>query len=291
MLKEFLEYLRFEKRYSEHTLTAYSGDLEHMMQYFNSVYGLSDLSEAAPAHIRSWMVATMDEGTGARSIQRKISSLRSYYRYLMRRNMLSVNPLDKITLPKVRKKLPVFVDEKKMELLLDKVDFGDDFTGIRNRTIIELFYASGMRLSELMNLDINGVDFYNNQIKVLGKRNKERIIPVTREMAETLKNYIRIRNEITGESGRLFTRPDGLPMYPKLIYTIVHSYLNLISTQSRKSPHVLRHTFATHMLDKGADIQAIRELLGHSSLAATQVYTHNTLDKLKKTYRQSHPRA
>jgi integrase/recombinase XerC len=202
------------------------------------------------------------------------------------------NPLDKVSAPKTSKRLPVFVDEKQMDSLIDTVEFGDDFIGQRNKMIIELFYFTGIRLSELINVQINDIDFYNQTIKVLGKRNKERIIPLNREFSNSIKNFIEFKDKSGFENNNyLFCSNKGIKLYPEAVYRIINGYLKIVTSIEKKSPHVLRHTFATHMLNRGADLNAIKELLGHANLSATQVYTHNTFEKLTKIYKQAHPRA
>ena len=285
----FLKYLQFEKRLSAHTVLAYSTDLTFFYDYLQSIYQVNDISEINHLLIRSWIVKMMEEGIGARSINRKISTLKTFYKYLLRQGLVSENPMLKIQSPKTPKRLPVFVEKEKMDLLLDNIEFGEDEEGIRNKLIIELFYATGIRLSELINLRQKDVDMHSCQLKVLGKRNKERIVPFSNELKNKLQAYLSIKPAIFNEY--LLVTAKGKKMYEKLVYNIVRQYLSQVTTIDKKSPHVLRHTFATHMLNNGAELNAIKELLGHANLSATQVYTHNTVEKLKNIHKQAHPKA
>ncbi len=239
------------------------------------------------------MVHLMENGNTARTTNRKISALKRYFGYLLKEGIINTNPAKRVLTPKMDKKLPVFVSEGHMDNLFDQVEFGDDYNGFRNRVLIETFYNTGMRLSELVNLQIGDVDFSQQTIKVLGKRNKERIIPISPVFYELLQEYITARSkEFPGLNVEyLFLTSSGKKVYPRLVYRIVHRFLTMVTTVDKKSPHVLRHTFATHMLNKGADLNAIKELLGHANLSATEVYTHNTFEKLKSVYKQAHPRA
>jgi integrase/recombinase XerC len=234
----------------------------------------------------------MESGNSSRTVNRKISALKSYFRYLMREGHIQVNPLNKVLSPKTEKKLPVFIREAQMDQLLDEVNFGDDMPGLRNRMIIETFYNTGIRRAELINLRLRDIDFGSRVFRVTGKRNKERIVPMSENFAALVQGYIEKRNAtFPGNEESLFLTIAGKKIYPRLVYRIVTSFLSLVTTSEKKSPHVLRHTFATHMLNKGADLNAIKELLGHASLSATEVYTHNTFEKLKSVYKQAHPRA
>lgn len=287
---DFLKYLKTEKRVSVHTLTAYQHDLEEAFAFFLNEFEITHSHELRSSMVRSWVMSLSDSGKEPKTIHRKVSTLRSFYRYQIRAEIVKTNPVAEITLPKLRKKLPQFVEEDKMELLLDKIPFGDDFIGVRNKTIIELFYGTGMRLSELTGMNREDVDKSRKTVKVLGKRNKERIIPVPQETWEILMNYCALREEIQFPDRALFITEKGKRVYAKLVYLVVKAYLSSVTTADKKSPHVLRHTYATHLLNKGADINAIKELLGHANLAATQVYTHNTPEKLKKIHAKTHPR-
>lgn len=285
---EFLKFLQYEKRHSSHTLVAYSNDLRQFLEFLANTYEIKNITEVNHTVIRSWMVSLMEQKITARSVNRKITTLKTFYKFLLRQQMVSQNPMLKVLSPKISKRLPVFVEKEKMNVLLDDTVFGLDFEGQRNKLIIELLYASGMRLSELINLKLTDVDLYSCQLKVLGKRNKERIIPFSNSVKHQIQEYIALRPENNAEY--LFINKKGLKLYEKLVYRVVNSYLSQVTTANKKSPHVLRHTFATHMLNSGADLNAVKELLGHANLSATQVYTHNTVEKLKNIHKQAHPR-
>ncbi len=241
--------------------------------------------------IRSWLVWLMEHKITPRSVNRKLTTLKSFYRFLIREGIVDENPMRKIISPKTSKRLPVFVERDKMDLLLDKIEFGTDFEGRRDRLILEMFYSTGMRLSELVNLSDTDIDFHNGNIKVLGKRNKERLIPFCKKLEVLIRDYIVVKEETFGQVPDLFVNHKGKKIYPKLVYLIVKRYLGEVTTLVKKSPHILRHTFATHLLNNGAELNAIKELLGHANLSATQVYTHNTIEKLKTIYKQAHPKA
>ncbi len=285
----FTEYLQFEKRFSNHTVVAYSTDLSQFIQYLETTYEIKELSEINHALVRSWVVTMMEQKVSARSVNRKITTLKTFYKYLLRQKTVTENPMIKIQAPKTSKRLPVFVEKEKMDLLLDNVDFGNDFEGIRNKLIIELFYATGIRLSELINLKEKDVNLSSCQLKVLGKRNKERIIPFGNELKNKMDDYLKLKPSANKEYFLIGKNEKKLS--EKFVYTIVKMYLSGVTTIDKKSPHVLRHTFATHMLNNGADLNAIKELLGHANLSATQIYTHNTIEKLKNVHKQAHPKA
>ena len=289
---DFLQYIQYIKHYSPHTVCSYQKDLEQFFLYCSADAGMDETSIDHHA-IRRWIVALMDSGLTARTVNRKISALKAYFRYLLKEGILVSNPASRVLAPKQSKKLPVFVHENQMDALLDTISFGDDFNGLRNRTIIETFYQTGARRAELINLKVTDVDLSGLQIRVLGKRNKERIIPLSQGFSAALEKYIQEREkEYPGNTADwLFLTSAGKKVYPRLIHRIVTYFLSLVTTADKKSPHVLRHTFATHLLNQGADLNAIKELLGHSSLAATEVYTHNSFEKLKSVYKQAHPRA
>ena len=287
----FLQYLQFEKRYSPHTILAYKTDLDQFFAYLKNTYAIEDIMEVNYQLIRSWMVNLMEQSISPRSVNRKITTLKTFYKYLLRENIVSENPMLKISSPKTSKRLPVFVEKEKMDLLLDKVNFGEGFEDTRNKLVLEMFYSTGMRLSELIHIGPNDLDFYNSTIKVLGKRNKERIIPISISLRKCIDEYCskKAENELNEEF--LLVNEKGKRLSGKFVYLTVKKKLAGVSTLKKRSPHVLRHTFATHLLNNGADINAVKELLGHSSLAATQIYTHNTVEKLKKQYKGAHPRA
>lgn len=299
-LEDFLNYLAHEKRYSPHTLTAYQTDLIEFRDFLAETYQLDSLLEANFQLIRSWIATQMDRDSNSRSINRKISALRTFFRFHMREGNVRLNPMLKIQGPKIAKRLPVFVDEKPMETLhragaIEECE-SDPYDGALVRVIIELLYGTGMRLAELINLKIEDVNLGSGTVKVLGKRNKERIIPVAAELKELIGNYIQIRKQILeanpeGDRQILLLRKDGKKLGRSFVYSRVRYYLSLVTTIDKRSPHVLRHTFATHMLNNGADLNAIKELLGHANLSATQVYTHNTVEKLKAIHHKAHPRA
>jgi len=287
----FLAYIQYEKRYSPHTVTAYRTDLDQFFAFLSAQYQTSDISGVDHSMIRSWLVFLMEQGDSPRSVNRKLTSLKSFYRFLLKEGDVENNPMRRIISPKTPKHLPEFVEAGRMTAMIDHMDGDKGFPGMRNRIIVEMFYNTGMRLSELLYLKETDIDFHTDTIKVLGKRNKERLIPFTKKFGLLLKDYIKEKETSFGLVPELFLTDSGRKMYPKLIYLIVRDQLRSFTTLEKKSPHVLRHTFATHLLNNGADLNAVKELLGHANLAATQVYTHNTIEKLKKIYKQAHPRA
>jgi len=290
-VSEFLTYLQTERRYSAHTLKSYKNDLTQF-----HVFSRESGFESMDLHfktIRLWVVNLMEKGYASRTVHRKLSALRSYCNYLVRLGELPHNPVSKVLKPKLSKRIPVFIDEKSINRLLDNYQFGEDFTGLRNRVIINLLYHTGIRRSELIGLNLLSVNIVEKSIKVIGKRNKERIIPIGEEIASDLEKYIKVRSETWPDPGTdaLLLTDKGKQEYDRFIYRTVNRFLTMITTHSKKSPHILRHTFATHMLNHGAELNAIKELLGHASLSATQVYTHNTFEKLRSIYNDAHPRA
>ncbi|MBA2423357.1 MAG: tyrosine-type recombinase/integrase [Chitinophagales bacterium] len=292
-LRNFLQYLQYEKRYSRHTVVAYENDLTQFSSYLKNIYDLDDILHAGHIHVRSWLVSLMESGIGTRTINRKLSSLKTFFKFEMKRGNAKQSPVSKVIAPKMSKRLPEFIHKNKIELFLHHYDFGTGFTAIRNRLIFEIFYATGIRLSELINLTDQSIDLYSSEIKVLGKGNKERIIPFTEPLKLILKEYLELRNTSISYDNfqALIVTEQGKQMSPRQVYSIIHLLLEGVTTIDKKSPHVLRHTFATHLLNNGAEINAIKELLGHASLAATQVYTHNSIDKLKDIYKKAHPKA
>jgi integrase/recombinase XerC len=291
--ESFLQYLQIEKRYSPHTVRSYLNDLDQFFLFLISRGQPDDPVSVTSHDIRAWVVSMMDSDYSAVSVHRKISCLRVFYRYLRKEGIVKGDPLEKVSLPKRKKSLPVFVEEGALDDLLDRYSFGDSFAGIRNRTIIEMLYLTGMRRAELIGLRNNDVDLAEGSLKVTGKRNKQRIIPVVKSFVVRLKEYISIRDTEVGSGGGgwFFVTDRGNKLYDKYVYNTVSKYLAMVTTIDKKSPHVLRHTFATHMLNRGADLNSIKELLGHANLSATQIYTHNTFEKLKNIYKQAHPRA
>ena len=285
---KFITYLSSEKRFSEHTIKSYTNDLKQFTSFLSSEFQIIDeIHEISFQIIRTWIASLLEKGINPRSVNRKISTLKTYFKFLIREGELVENPMMKVVAPKSKKRLPVFIEEDQIASLLNEVQFEEGFVGQRNKLIIELFYVTGIRLSELINIKISDVDFNNQSIKVLGKRNKERIIPLSSNVVNDLNIFI----ENNQKNKYLFTNLEGEKLYNKLVYRLVNKYIGEISSVNKKSPHILRHTFATHMLNNGADINAIKELLGHANLSATQVYTHNTIEKLKTVYKQAHPRA
>ena len=283
----FLKYIEFEKRYSKHTLISYNTDLTQFLNFLHTEYEISDISEISHQIIRSWISSMLDSGISSRSVNRKITTLKSFYKYLMQEDVVTENPTQKIISPKNAKKLPVFVEKSKMNELLSEIEFPDTFEGERDKLIIDVFYMTGMRLSELLGIKKENIDFSKSSIKVLGKRNKARIIPLSINLLNQLKKF----SEKYKINSYFFVNFEGKKLSAKKIYNIVNKYLGMVSSLEKKSQHILRHTFATHMLNNGADINAIKEILGHANLSATQVYTHNTIEKLKTIYKQAHPRA
>lgn len=286
--EKFINYLSSEKRFSVHTITSYSNDINQFFLFLSEEYKItSELSEVNFQIVRSWIASLLEKGVTPRSVNRKISTLKTYFKFLIREGVIQESPMLKVVAPKSKKRLPLFVEEDQIESLLNGVEFDDGFIGERDKLIIELFYVTGIRLSELINIKISDLNFDNNLVKVLGKRNKERLIPLSARIVKELQFFI----ENYKIDNYLFTNLGGTKVYTKLVYRVVNKYIGKISSINKKSPHILRHTFATHMLNNGADINAIKELLGHANLSATQVYTHNTIEKLKSVYKQAHPRA
>ena len=289
--ESFLQYIRTEKRYSRNTVSSYKNDLDQFSQWLGVNAPDITAGDVTPGEVRAWMVSLIENGCAAGTVHRKMSALRSFYRYMNKHGLSGSDPLAGLKLPKKPKQLPVFVAEEALDRLLDDYKFGDNFSGIRDRTIIEFLYLTGMRRSELISLRDGDVDLSSGQVRVTGKRNKQRVIPLAASFLKSLEIYLQARSK-TGHAGEWFFVTDkGNKLYDKGVYNTVRRYLSMVTTVEKKSPHVLRHTFATHMLNHGADLNSIKELLGHASLSATQVYTHNTFEQLKKVYKQAHPRA
>ena len=293
ILIRFEQYIKNEKRYSQHTLRAYSDDLYQFTVFCKENLNLDDIIFANSKNIRAYIMFSLDSGLSENSMNRKLSTLRTFYKYLLKEKLIDSNPLNHIQTLKKKKKLPEFLTEEQLNNLFDDIDFPNNFTGLRDKLVIEMIYDTGVRVSELINLQNQNIDIKARTIKVLGKRNKERIIPFPETLIETIFNYRKIAKEvlIDCENPIFLLTSKGNKLYPKLVYRIVRKYLSLITSMAKKSPHVLRHTFATHLLNNGADLNAIKELLGHANLAATQVYTHNSFKKLNSIYKQAHPRA
>ena len=288
----FLGHLKFEKRYSAHTVRAYADDLEQFTTFLKTEFGTFQLNEVSSAFVRSWMASLKEERLSSRSITRKISTLKSFFKFVIRNGYLGKSPVANIKSPKLSKRLPVYVEAGDMQTLLKDVEYTDDWKGITAKLAIQMLYEMGLRLSELVNCRESQLDIANGQIKILGKGNKERVIPIGVSLQKTLQEYMQAKR-------REFDNPDvtyllvnekGKKLYSKYIYRITTTYLPEVTTIEKKSPHILRHSFATHLSNNGAELNAVKELLGHSSLAATQVYTHNSIDKLKNIHKKAHPR-
>jgi len=291
---DFIQYLSSEKHYSAHTIKAYQNDLSQFFVFLESSYSVTDVREVTSQVIRSWLAGLIQEGVSARSASRKLSALKTFFRYQVKCLKITENPMLKVMSPKVPVKLPQFIDQNKIIKLLDEVDFGNDFKGLRNKLVLELLFATGMRVSELSCLRFKDLDKMRLLVTISGKRNKQRLVPITNDLNLQIEKYQDLKVKNFSESSTndyLIVTNKGQKVYPKFIYNIVRNSLAIITTQTKKSPHVLRHSFATAMLANGADLNAIKELLGHSSLAATQVYTHNTIDRIKRIYEQAHPKA
>jgi len=294
-LDRFIQYIKFEKRYSPHTVSAYQSDLDQFILFLNHPdQTITHPLEITHYQIRNWMVELMNQNLTARSINRKIATLRKYFKFLVQEGVIAVNPASKIIAPKIPKHLPVVVEDARLTRMLDDNEvFSADFSGMRDKLVMELLFGTGMRLSELLGVKEHDINVYEGTVKVLGKRNKERIIPLNNELKQLLLKYNELKKSenFNNNSLTLIVTNRGADAYPKLIYLIVQQYLSHISTQNKRSPHVLRHTFATSLLNNGADLNAIKELLGHANLSATQIYTHNSVERLKSIYKQAHPKA
>lgn len=288
----FLEYIKFEKRYSLHTSKAYSEDLELFFQFINHTYDTPKLKDISPSFIRTWLAYQKDKGVSAKSINRRISTLKSFFKFQLKTGLIEMSPMTIIVSPKVSRRLPVFVEQKNLSDLFDYVEFPDTWDGKMNRLMIVLFYSSGMRLSELIGLTESQIDFGNSNLKILGKGNKERLIPMSETLKSLLKSYLLDKKEKfdVNNSTSLLVNEKGRTLQPRYVQIQIKKYLSLVSTVDKKSPHILRHSFATHLMNNGADLNAVKELLGHSSLAATQIYTHNTIEKLKDIHKKAHPK-
>lgn len=292
-LQPFLDFLKFEKRYSIHTIVSYEHDISDFSDYLDLQFGGAAIKEVSHSFVRSWLASLKESGLTSKTINRKISSLKSFFKYHLKIGNIDATPMAKVVSPKIGKRLPVFVKEEDTARLIQALDqSAEDWKTLNAKMLITIFYATGMRLSELITLKEKQVDFSNSQIKVLGKGNKERIIPVSREVAVMIRKYTELKKkEFEMAEDMLLVTEKGKKMYPKYAYLLVNKLLGQASTLDKKSPHVLRHTFATHLMNNGADLNAVKELLGHSSLASTQVYTHNTIEKLKDIHKKAHPKA
>ncbi len=286
-LNIFLEYLQFEKRYSNHTIISYRNDLEQFFQFLIVQFDAPTISEISSSFVRTWLASLKSDELCAKTINRKASSLKSFFKYQLKNGVVAASPMATVNTPKISKRLPEFVQENHLDTLFHHVTFSDDWQGKTEYLVLKLFYATGIRLSELIHLKESSIDMHQMQIKVLGKGNKERIIPIHATLVDEIKSYI----ESKQTNNYLFETEKGKPLHPRVVYEFVKKNLALVTTINKKSPHILRHSFATHLMNHGADLNAVKELLGHSSLAATQVYTHNTIEKLKNVYKTAHPKA
>ncbi len=292
LIEKYTRYLRYEKNYSLHTEISYSEDLSQFAVFLAEHFSDTDINHVDRDIIRMWIVSMMEKKISPRSVNRKLSAVKSFYRYLQKIGEVTVNPASKVNGPKVGRPIPAFANGADMEKVLDEENYGDSFESLRDHIIIELFYVTGIRRAELIGLKDVDVDFSSETIQVTGKRNKQRLIPFGDGMKQSLEQYIAVRNkEVGNQSGYLFVKNNGEPLYPMLVHRIVTSNLQQIETLAKVSPHVLRHSFATGMLNNGADINAVKELLGHASLAATEIYTHTSFEELKRIYNKAHPRA
>lgn len=292
MISTFLRFLAYEKRSSSHTLSSYENDLTQFASFLQDTYQLEAIEQADYMQVRAWIVALMEAKMAPKSINRKIATLRSFYKFLLKREYIAQDPMLRIKSVKVAKALPHFVQETELNQLLDQVPFTEDFFGLRDRLVLELLYATGMRQAELLGLEEKAVDMQAGVLRVLGKRKKERLVPVNKSIQHLLSQYLEAKRTcLPYASEKLIVTDKGAPAYPMFIYRVVNKYLAAFTSSDKQSPHVLRHSFATHLLNKGADLNAVKDLLGHSSLAATQVYTHNSLEKLRAVYEQAHPKA
>ena len=292
-VQSFLEYLKYEKRYSIHTLTSYQTDLVDFFDYLEAQFGKVSLKEIDHNYVRSWLAGLKEKNLSSKSINRKISSLKSFFKYQLKIGVIETTPMTNVISPKSSKRLPVFVRESETKELMQSLNQStEDWKTLNGKMLISIFYATGMRLSELITLKEKQIDFSRSQIKVLGKGNKERIIPVSREAMQTIREYIQVKKRDFEKTDDVFLVTEkGKKVYPKYAYLLVKKILSKTSSLDKQSPHVLRHSFATHLMNNGADLNAVKELLGHSSLASTQVYTHNSIEKLKNVYKKAHPKA
>ncbi len=291
---EFIQYLISERRLSAHTVRAYTSDMEQFKLFLKNEYEIEDTTKAQSVHIREFAAHLMDNKVSSKSVNRKLTCLRTYYKYCLRQQYIILSPMNKVVSPRNSKRLPYFIELEGMNNLFTNITFEDNFTGYRNKAILETFYGTGIRLNELRHLTIRNVNLSENTIKVLGKRNKERIIPFGSHVKNALENYLQILKDSFEEikqNDTLFVSIKGETLNPKSIYLIVRKYIDQITTIGKRSPHILRHTFATHLLNEEAPLNAIKEMLGHTSLSSTQIYSHNSINRLKNIYKQAHPRA
>ena len=290
-IKSFIDYLSFQKKYSAHTITAYQNDLKTFQKFCIQEYQDDNLLSVNYPQIRSWIVSLVDAEISNRTVNRKVSSLKSFYKFQQKAKQIDENPLQKHRALKVSKRVQVPFSEKEIVMVLHQCDIDDDFTSLRNKMIVELLYSTGIRRNELINLKVRDIDFSNNTVKVLGKRNKERFVPLLKSVKDSVKKYLSEREKENSTIDFLFFTDKHKKLYPTFVYRVINEYFSTVSSKVKKSPHVLRHSFATHLLNEGADLNSVKELLGHSSLASTQVYTHSSMGKLKEVYNNAHPRS
>lgn len=292
-IREFLEYLQYQKRYSRHTIISYRNDLQGFEEFLEKQYGSLQLNEVKSPFVRTWLASLKEDGITSKTINRKISTLKSFFKYHIKKEVIVASPMSVISSPKSGKRLPQYVDQKDIAVLFTHVEFPDNWAGRTERLILQIFYNAGVRQAELIQLQQTHFDARNSAIKVLGKGNKERVIPISNELAVLIETYIKEKDARFPvlEHGCLLIGDKGKKLYPRYVYNVVKKYLSLVTTIEKRSPHILRHTFATHLTNNGADINAVKELMGHSSLAATQIYTHNSIEKLKDAFKKAHPKA
>ncbi len=292
LIQSFINYIQFEKRYSQHTVRAYKDDLEQFFLFLNEDYGETALGDIKTIYIRTWLAALKEGGMTAKSLNRKISTLKSFFKFHLRQGSITTDPTTTLITPKIHKRLPAFITEKDIDRLFNEITFPDDWTGRTERLILMLLYQTGMRLSELIQLKPGHTDVFNGKLKILGKGNKERILPISKDLAAAIKSYLDLKKTELPEAAKdvILVDASGKVLQPRWVYGVVTKYLAQVTTIEKKSPHVLRHTFATHLMNNGAEMNAVKELLGHSSLASTQVYTHNTIERLKEVYKKAHPK-
>ncbi|WP_339662542.1 tyrosine-type recombinase/integrase [uncultured Polaribacter sp.] len=291
LIAHFLDYLSLEKKYSIHTVMAYKNDLTSFSNFLDAEYNQNELVDVNYPQIRNWIVSLVDSDISNRTINRKVSSLKSFYKFLQKSEQIEINPLSKHKALKIAKKIQVPFTSKEINTVIQNISAENDFTSVRNKLIVELFYSTGIRRIELINVKEKNISFSDKTIKVLGKRNKERFVPLLQSVVSTLKSYLELKKEFSIGADELFITKKGNKMNETLVYRIINSYFSNVTSKVKKSPHILRHSFATHLLNEGADLNSVKELLGHSSLASTQVYTHNSLEVIKKVYNQAHPRS
>lgn len=291
MINAFLDYLSLEKQYSKHTIIAYKTDLLAFKDFCITEYDQENLEEVNYAQVRSWIVSLVNQNISNNSVNRKLSSLKSFYKFLQKIGQVKINPLNKHKALKTQKKIQTPFTAKEINLVIQNIEQEEDFTSVRNKLIVELFYSTGIRRAELINIKETEINLSENTIKILGKRNKERLAPILESVKETLVKYLELKKQYVTKQNVLLITDKGNKLYETLVYRVINSYFSKVSTKVKKSPHILRHSFATHLLNEGANLNSVKELLGHSSLASTQVYTHNSLEAIKKVYNNAHPRS